>query len=91
MNGRQVVFKASDLMAQQQAARRGLGVVSLPCFMGDVDSSLIKLALNSCPPVRSIWLVAYPEYRRNPSAVMVMEFLAEVIGKACPPDEFPES
>jgi DNA-binding transcriptional LysR family regulator len=86
LNGRRVIFRASDLMAQQQAARSGLGVVTLPCFMGDADSSLIKLAVNSRPPVRSMWLVAYPEYRRDPSAVVVMEFLADIIGKACPPD-----
>ena len=91
LDGRPVIFKASDLMTQQQAARKGLGVVTLPCFMGDADNSLVKLPLKTCPPVRSIWLVAYPEYRRNPSAVLVMEFLADVIGKVCPPDEFPES
>jgi DNA-binding transcriptional LysR family regulator len=89
LNGRRIIFRASDLMAQQEAARRGLGVVTLPCFMGDADRSLVKLAVNSPPPVRSIWLVAYPEHRRDPSAVRVMEFLADIIGKACPPDRHP--
>jgi len=89
LDGRRIIFRASDLMAQQQAARSGLGVVTLPCFMGDNDSSLIKLPVSSRPPGRSMWLVAYPEYRRDPFAVMVMEFLADVIGKACPPDRTP--
>lgn len=91
LNGRRIIFRASDLMAQQQAARSGVGLVTLPCFMGDADSTLIKLAVNSRPPVRSMWLVAYPEYRRDPSAVVVMEFLADIIGKACPPDTTPET
>lgn len=91
LNGRRIIFRASDLMAQQQAARSGLGVVTLPCFIGDNDSSLIKLAVDSPPPGRSMWLVAYPEHRRDPSAVRVMEFLADVVGKACPPDNTPET
>ncbi|TKI08688.1 LysR family transcriptional regulator [Martelella alba] len=86
LEGRRVIFRASDLMAQQQAARSGLGLVTLPCFMGDADSSLVKLAVNSRPPVRDIWLVAYPELRRDPSAAVVMEFLAATISKACPSD-----
>ncbi|MGB9098560.1 LysR family transcriptional regulator [Erwinia sp.] len=90
LDGRRIIFRASDLMAQQQAARRGVGLVTLPCFMGDSDNALIKLTVNSRAPVRSMWLVAYPEYRRDPSAVVVMEFLADIIGKACPPDSNPE-
>lgn len=86
LEGRRIIFRASDLMAQQQAARSGLGLVTLPCFMGDADSSLLKLTVESRPPVRDIWLVAYPELRRDPSAAVVMEFLADVISKACPPD-----
>lgn len=86
LDGRRVIFRASDLMAQQQAARSGLGLATLPYFMGDADSSLSKLTVDSRPLVRDIWLVAYPELRRDPSVAVVMEFLAGAISKACPPD-----
>ncbi|WP_044643466.1 LysR substrate-binding domain-containing protein, partial [Klebsiella variicola] len=85
LNGRRVIFRASDLMAQQQAARKGLGIVTLPCFMGDNDSELVRLPENLPSPVRNIWLVAYPEIKRAHSAVVVMDFLAEIIGRSCPP------
>ncbi|MCS5969135.1 LysR family transcriptional regulator [Klebsiella variicola subsp. variicola] len=85
LNGRRVIFRASDLMAQQQAARKGLGIVTLPCFMGDNDSELVRLPENLPSPVRNIWLVAYPEIKRDRSAVVVMDFLAEIIGRSCPP------
>ncbi|VVT53494.1 Transcriptional regulator, LysR family [Kosakonia radicincitans] len=85
LNGRRVIFRASDLMAQQQAARKGLGIVTLPCFMGDNDSELVRLQENLPSPVRNIWLVAYPELKRDHSAVVVMDFLAEIIGRSCPP------
>jgi hypothetical protein len=35
----------------------------------------------------NIWLVAYPEIKRDHSAVVVMDFLAEIIGRSCPPDK----
>ncbi len=85
LNGRRVIFRASDLMAQQQAARKGLGIVTLPCFMGDNDSELVRLPENLPSPVRNIWLVAYPEIKRDHSAVVVMDFLTEIIGGSCPP------
>lgn len=86
LNGRRVIFRASDLMAQQQAARKGLGIVTLPCFMGDNDGELVRLQEHLPSPVRNIWLVAYPELKRDHAAVVVMEFLAEIIGRSCPPD-----
>lgn len=86
LNGRRVIFRASDLMAQQQAARKGLGIVSLPCFMGDNDGELVRLQERLPSPVRNIWLVAYPELKRDRAAVVVMDFLAEIIGRSCPPD-----
>lgn len=84
--GRAVVFRASDLMAQQQAARTGLGAVVLPCFMGEADTALVSLPVATPPPVRDIWLAAYPELKRLPAAIRVMDFLAEIVGSACPPD-----
>lgn len=84
--GRPVVFRASDLMAQQQAARTGLGAVVLPSFMGDADRSLIPLATEIPAPVRDIWLVTYPELKRLPAAVKVMNFLAQLVGQSCPGD-----
>lgn len=71
-------------MAQQQIGRSGLGLVTLHCFIGDVDSSLLRLAVDPRSLVRDIWLVAYPELRRNPSAAVAMEFLEDVINNAYP-------
>ncbi|HBT30440.1 MAG TPA: LysR family transcriptional regulator, partial [Erwinia persicina] len=84
--GRTVVFRASDLMAQQQAARTGLGAVVLPCFMGEADAALVSLPVVSPGPARDIWLAAYPEVRRSAAAIRVMDFLAEIVGRACPPE-----
>ncbi|RON51794.1 LysR family transcriptional regulator [Pseudomonas frederiksbergensis] len=76
---RPVVFSASDLASQQMAARFGVGAVVLPTTVGDNDSSLQRLLVESEPPVRDIWLTVYPDLRRSQSVKVVMDFLVNCI------------
>jgi DNA-binding transcriptional LysR family regulator len=85
--GRPVVFRAGDVFGQQAAAHAGLGVVALPVFLGDADSALERLPTSIPSPARDLWLVTYPDLRRSPAISSVMDFLAEIIGKACPARE----
>lgn len=82
--GRPIIFQASDLFGQQEAARAGLGAAVLPCFMGDNDAMLVKLPVKELPPIRDLWLTAYPDIGRSPVMRTVMTFLADVIGRECP-------
>ncbi|MBA8880622.1 LysR family transcriptional regulator [Phyllobacterium myrsinacearum] len=82
--GRPIIFQASDLFGQQEAARAGLGAAVLPCFMGDGDSMLVRLPVDKPPPVRDLWLTAYPDVSRSPAMRTVMTFLADIIGRECP-------
>ena len=81
--GRPIVFQASDLFGQQEAARAGLGAVVLPRFMGDADAALVRLPAESPPPTRDLWLTTYPDLRRSPAIRAAMEFVADVVGKGC--------
>ncbi len=82
--GRPIVFQASDLFGQQEAARAGLGAVVLPCFMGDDDTALVRLPTDHAPPTRDIWLVTYPDLKRSTAIRAAMAFLAQVIDRGCP-------
>ncbi len=82
--GRRIVFRASDLFSQAEAARAGLGAAVLPRFMGVGDPALVELPLDRAPPRQDLWLVAHPDIRRAPSVRAAMAFLAETIGRACP-------
>ncbi len=87
--GRPIAFRASDLFGQQEAARAGMGAVVLPCFLGDPDTSLVRLRTSSQPPVRDIWLTTYPDLKRSAAVRLVMDFLQSVIGVGCPRPERP--
>lgn len=82
--GRPVVFRAGDVFAQHEAARAGLGVVALPVFVGNADASLVRLPVALDSPTRDLWLVTYPDLRRSPAIRDAMDFLAEIVGSACP-------
>lgn len=81
--GRPIVFRASDLFALQEAARTGLGAAVLPRFMGDFDETLVEVPVAK-PPVREIWLVAYPDLTRSPAIRAVMDFIRDIVGRGCP-------
>ncbi|MCW6510669.1 LysR family transcriptional regulator [Lichenifustis flavocetrariae] len=85
--GRPIIFHASDLFGQQEAARAGMGAVVLPCFMGDVDTALVRLPTSSKPPVRDIWLATYPDLKRSAKIRSVMDFLRGAIELGCPRSE----
>ncbi|WP_186172353.1 LysR family transcriptional regulator [Burkholderia gladioli] len=76
---RPIVFSSSDLTSQQMAARFGVGAVVLPTTVGDNDTLLQRLPVDSEPPIRDIWMAVYPDLRRSPSVKTVMEFLVECI------------
>ena len=82
--GRPIVFQASDLFGQVEAARAGLGAAVLPRFMGDNDEALRRLPVDLAPPTRDLWLTVYPDLARSPAIRAVIGFLTEVISKACP-------
>lgn len=59
-----VVCRGNSLMALRAAARAGLGVAPLPCYLGDPDPSLRRVR----PPLRemdsALWLLTHPDLRR---------------------------
>ncbi len=76
---RPVVFAASDLAAQQMAARSGLSAVVLPTIVGDSDAMLQRLAVEGEAPSRDLWLAVFPDLRRSPAVKAVMDFLVECV------------
>lgn len=74
---RPVVFRANDLAIQLAAARAGLGVAALPCFMAGHDPLLV-----SVPTLtelrREIWLVVHSDLHRTPAIRAVLDLLVQI-------------
>ncbi|NLS18398.1 LysR family transcriptional regulator [Rhizobium sp. P40RR-XXII] len=84
LEGRPIVFRATDVFGQLEAARAGLGVVALPTFLGDSEVELTRLPAAVPSPTRDLWLVTYPDLRRSPAIRAVMDFVSDIVGGSCP-------
>jgi DNA-binding transcriptional LysR family regulator len=77
----QVVFKADSLMGLRAAARAGIGVAAMPCYLGDPDPGLKRLA----PPLPdmevSMWLLTHPDLRRVARVRSVLDIVAATIAR----------
>jgi DNA-binding transcriptional LysR family regulator len=74
-----IVHRADSLLAITAAARAGMGVAALPCYLGDVDPQLRRIA----EPCRELdvplWLLTHPDLKRVARIRAVLDFLAQRI------------
>ncbi len=64
---------------QMEAARAGMGLAMLPCFLGDRDSGLVRVPGTAPIPDRSIWLLSRPDLRRTARVRAFVDFIAAAI------------
>lgn len=71
----------SDISSHLAAARAGAGVAGLPCFLGEEESGLVRLAHEGNTFSRDIWLVVHRDLRRSAPLRAVMAFVAKVVAE----------
>jgi DNA-binding transcriptional LysR family regulator len=75
---------ANSPLAIQAAARAGMGVAPLPCFLADPDPGLRRAQ----PPVEdmasALWLLTHPDLRRVARIRAVLDFAAAWLGDQRP-------
>ncbi|MHB1586926.1 MAG: LysR family transcriptional regulator [Acidiferrobacteraceae bacterium] len=63
------------------AARVGVGVAGLPCFIGDGDRDLVRIHEDAPYFARDIWLVVHKDLRKTPPVRAAMDFVSQVIAE----------
>jgi DNA-binding transcriptional LysR family regulator len=81
---RPVVFRTNELASQVGAARAGMGIAMLPCFLAYQDPGLVPLSTELPRVVRDIYLVIHADLRRMPAIRAVLEFVAEQVADGMP-------
>ena len=76
--GARVVLRANSIMAACNACLAGLGVTVLPCFLGDPEPSLQRLAAKNLGS-RPMHLVVHPDRARVARVRVVMDFITEIM------------
>jgi DNA-binding transcriptional LysR family regulator len=78
---RPIVCELNYISEHLIAARAGVGVAGLPCFLGEADSDLVRLDRNAPSFSRDIWLVVHRDLRNSGPVRAVMDFVAHIIAE----------
>jgi DNA-binding transcriptional LysR family regulator len=76
---RPLVLRTNDLATLVHAARAGIGVAALPCFIGDADPGLRHIAADRDGAAsREIWIAIHEDLRRSPRLRLAMDAIGEI-------------
>lgn len=64
---------------QRKACRLGMGIAILPCFIGDNDDSLVRIAPFTSEHKFDLWLLTHPDMRENTKVKAFNHFIKERI------------
>ena len=73
-----------DSEAQIAAARQGLGITTLPCFIGDADPALARVPGTVLHTHGSVWLLTQGETRKTKRVRIFTEFVSRRLAAHAP-------
>jgi len=71
-----VPFKVTDAEAQIVAVRQGLGMTTLPCFVGDADPLLVRVPGTDLHLYGTLWLLTQGETRKTKRVRLFTDFVS---------------
>jgi DNA-binding transcriptional LysR family regulator len=91
-----VPFRTTDGEAQIVAVRQGLGITTLPCFVGDADPLLVRVPGTDLHMYGTLWLLTQGETRKTKRVRLFTESVSRrlaayaplLAGRLALPDDF---
>ncbi|MEO3415112.1 LysR family transcriptional regulator [Roseovarius sp. CAU 1744] len=68
-----------NTLTHLEAAKNGMGICMLPCFVGDTEPGLRRLPPGNTEPDREIWLLTHEDLRNTARVRRFMDFMADAI------------
>jgi DNA-binding transcriptional LysR family regulator len=79
-----IPFRTTDGEAQIAAARQGLGMTTLPCFVGDADPLLARVPGTDLHMYGTLWLLTQGETRKTKRVRLFTEFVSRRLAAYAP-------
>lgn len=76
-----IVFSSNSTMAVYNAARQGLGIAPLPCFLGDSDKKLVRVMDPLPEMMLEMWILTHPDLRHTARIKSLMQYLQNELSK----------
>jgi DNA-binding transcriptional LysR family regulator len=77
-------FRTSDGQTQIVAVRQGLGITTLPCFVGDPDPLLVRVPGTDLHMYGTLWLLTQGETRKTKRVRLFKEFISRRLAGYAP-------
>lgn len=75
--GAKVVFRSNTFLSLFGAAKEGLGIAPIPCFLGDRDLTLKRLLKPPKELESELWLLIHPDLKYTARVRAFVDFLLE--------------
>ncbi len=79
-----VPFRTTDAEAQIAAVREGLGITTLPCFVGDAHPLLVRVPGTNLHLYGTLWLLTQGETRKTKRVRLFTEFVSRKLATYAP-------
>jgi DNA-binding transcriptional LysR family regulator len=79
-----VVYRSSSLINQLIAAKAGIGLAVLPCYLGDPEPDLERAFAPVAELVRELWIVTHSDLRNTARARAFLEIVGDRIAREKP-------
>ena len=76
---RRAALRANSLLALRDAARAGIGLALLPCYVGDADPGLVRVGAPIAELDSALWLLTHPDLRRVARIRAVVDAMAALL------------
>jgi DNA-binding transcriptional LysR family regulator len=80
----EVPFRITDGEAQIVAVRQGLGMTTLPCFIGDADPLMVRVPGTDLHRHGTLWLLTQGETRKTKRVRLFTEFISQRLAAYAP-------
>ncbi len=78
------LFRTPDAETQIVAVQQGIGMTKLPCFVGDVDPSLVRVPNTELYGHGALWLLTQGEARKTKRVRLFTEFISRRLAAHAP-------
>jgi DNA-binding transcriptional LysR family regulator len=72
-------IRFAEMRSQLEAARAGMGIAPLPCFLGDADPALVRLPGSPVTHIGDVWLLTHGDTRRTKRVRLLCEHVRKAM------------
>jgi DNA-binding transcriptional LysR family regulator len=80
----EIALRADSLLAMREAARAGLGLAALPCYLGDTCTGLVRVHHPIAAMRTALWILTHEDLRRTARIKAFTDFTAGAFARRRP-------